>query len=180
MTTPMAVDKAKAPKIDVDEFLALAISETPQELHSFFESFRTLYSRKYVSEHAFTDMNSADHLVVACRLWHQLTNKLFEFFDHPLTRPYRVDVFNKFVRDFEAKLNQLRLVEMGVKVSKEIDSEYCIFWFNSLQSCLASRSPSGGTSARTGGCPPQHESLPRHEPPAPTRALVVEGIVRGS
>lgn len=35
-------------KIDVDEFLTLAISETPQELHAFFESFRSLYSRKYV------------------------------------------------------------------------------------------------------------------------------------
>lgn len=50
MTTPMAVDKAKAPKIDIDEFLTLAISETPQELHAFFESFRTLYSRKYVNQ----------------------------------------------------------------------------------------------------------------------------------
>ncbi len=66
------------------------------------------------------------------RLWHQLTNKLFEFFDHPLSRPYRVDVFNKFVRDFESKLNQLRLVEMGVTVSKEIDSEYRKFWSQSL------------------------------------------------
>ena len=50
MTTPMAVDKAKAPKIDIDEFLTLAISETPTELHAFFESFRTLYSRKYVNQ----------------------------------------------------------------------------------------------------------------------------------
>ena len=58
------------------------------------------------------------------RLWHQLSNKLLEFFDHPLTKPYRFDVFNKFVRDFETKLNQLRLVEMGVKVSREIDSEW--------------------------------------------------------
>ena len=58
------------------------------------------------------------------RLWHQLTNKLLEFFDFPLSRLYRVDVFNKFVRDFESKLNQLRLVEMGVKVSKEIDSAH--------------------------------------------------------
>ncbi len=41
----MAVDN---PKIDVDEFLTLAVSETPQELHPFFESFRTLHSRKYV------------------------------------------------------------------------------------------------------------------------------------
>ncbi|KAH9856246.1 hypothetical protein C2E23DRAFT_810780 [Lenzites betulinus] len=101
MAAPMAVDKAKAPKIDVDAFLTLAISETPQELHVFFESFQSLYSRK---------------------LWHQLTNKLFEFFDNSLSKPYRVDVFNKFVRDFESRLNQLRLVEMGVKVSKEIDN----------------------------------------------------------
>lgn len=46
MAAPMSVDKT--PKIDVDEFLTLAISETPQELHAFFESFRSLYSRKCV------------------------------------------------------------------------------------------------------------------------------------
>ena len=57
------------------------------------------------------------------RLWHQLTLKLFDFFRHELSKPYRVDVFEKFVQDFESKLNQLRLVEMGVIVSKEIDSE---------------------------------------------------------
>lgn len=50
--------------------------------------------------------------------------KLLEFLDYAPSKPYRVDVFNKFVRDFETKLNQLRLVEMGVKVSKEIDSEF--------------------------------------------------------
>ena len=56
------------------------------------------------------------------RLWHQLTKKLFEFFEHPLVLPYRVDTFERFVRDFERKINQLRLVEMGTKVSKDIDS----------------------------------------------------------
>ena len=120
MSAPMSVDKPKAPKLDVDEFLTLAISETPQELHTFFESFRSLYSRKYVW-HSSTQVITQTNRVF--RLWHQLTNKLFEFFEYPLTRPYRVDVYNKFVRDFESKLNQLRLVEMGVKVSKEIDSE---------------------------------------------------------
>jgi len=58
------------------------------------------------------------------RLWHQLTKKLFEFFDHPKSRPFRVDVFEGFVCDFESKINQLRLAEMGVKVAKEIDSMY--------------------------------------------------------
>ncbi|CCM02283.1 uncharacterized protein FIBRA_04370 [Fibroporia radiculosa] len=92
---------ATQPKIDINAYLDQGISATPSDLHPFFESFRTLHSRK---------------------LWHQMTLKLAEFFDHPLSKPYRVDVFNKFVRDFEARLNQLRLVEMGVKVSKEIDN----------------------------------------------------------
>lgn len=49
--------------------------------------------------------------------------KLIEFFDHPASRPYQVEIYNRFVRDFETRLNQLRLVEMGVKVSREIDSK---------------------------------------------------------
>jgi 26S proteasome regulatory subunit N9 len=56
-------------------------------------------------------------------LWHQLTLKLFEFFEHPLSKRYRVDVRKRFVRDFDTKINQLRLAEMGVKVSKVIASE---------------------------------------------------------
>ncbi|RXW22104.1 hypothetical protein EST38_g3730 [Candolleomyces aberdarensis] len=88
-------------KLNLDEFIGTALSATPAELHPYFESFRNLYSRK---------------------LWHQLTKKLFQFFDQPSARPYRVDVFERFVRDFESKINQLRLVEMGVKVSKDIDN----------------------------------------------------------
>lgn len=53
-----------------------------------------------------------------------MTKKLFEFFEHPLAIPYRVDTFERFVRDFERRINQLRLVEMGAKVSKDIDSMF--------------------------------------------------------
>ncbi|KAJ7273374.1 hypothetical protein C8J57DRAFT_1129200 [Mycena rebaudengoi] len=100
-STPMAVDAPKPYKLNLDTFIATAVSQTPQDLHPFFDAFRVLYNKK---------------------LWHQLTLKLFAFFDHPASRPYRVDVFETFVRDFETKINQLRLVEMGVKVSKEIDN----------------------------------------------------------
>ncbi|PPQ77177.1 hypothetical protein CVT24_009880 [Panaeolus cyanescens] len=93
--------QTQPPKLVLDEFIGTALSATPAELHPFFESFKSLYTRK---------------------LWHQLTQKLFQLFDHPLSRPYRVDVFERFVRDFESKLNQLRLAEMGVKVAKEIDN----------------------------------------------------------
>ncbi|KAI0078421.1 hypothetical protein K474DRAFT_1594086 [Panus rudis PR-1116 ss-1] len=106
----MAVDNT--PKLDVEAYLSAALSATPAELHPFFHSFLDLHKRK---------------------LWHQLTLKLIEFFDHPLSKPYRVDVFTKFVRDFESRLNQLRLVEMGVKVSKEIDNpSHLLEFFTSL------------------------------------------------
>ncbi|KAA1466869.1 hypothetical protein DENSPDRAFT_831776 [Dentipellis sp. KUC8613] len=97
----MAVDKPRQPKLNVEEYLTTALSATPAELHPFFQAFQDLHSR---------------------RLWHQLTQKLFEFFDHPLARGVRVDVFDRFVRDFEARLNPLRLAEMAVKVSKDIDN----------------------------------------------------------
>lgn len=67
-------------------------------------------------------IDAIDAKVFTNRLWHQLTQRLTDFFDHPLSRPYRVDVFDRFVRDFESKLNQLKLVEMGVKVAREHDS----------------------------------------------------------
>jgi len=101
MATSTNAERPRPPKIDVEEYLRQGIAATPAELHPLFESFQSLHSRK---------------------LWHQLTLKLFEFFDHPASKPYRVDVFDKFVRDFESRMNQLRLVEMGVKVSREIDN----------------------------------------------------------
>jgi 26S proteasome regulatory subunit N9 len=113
----------KPPRFVLDEFIALALSNTPQELHPYFESFRSLYTKKYVLLiYIFNFRTKRTGFFVNFRLWHQLTKKLFEFFDHPLAKPYRVDTFERFVGDCEGKINQLRLVEMGVKVSKDIDS----------------------------------------------------------
>ncbi|GJE89121.1 PCI-domain-containing protein [Phanerochaete sordida] len=119
MSTAISVDR---PKLDVDEYLTSALSATPAELHPFFTAFKDLHSRK---------------------LWHQLSIKLAEFFDHPLSRPYRVDVFDRFVRDFENKLNQLRLVEMGVKVAREIDNpnEHLTFLKSLLERVPADSAP---------------------------------------
>ena len=38
-----------------------------------------------------------------------------------------MEVFKSFVRDFETKLNQLKLVELGVKAARELDSEFPLF-----------------------------------------------------
>jgi 26S proteasome regulatory subunit N9 len=36
----------KPPKLDLDEFIATALSATPAELHSYFQSFSDLHTRK--------------------------------------------------------------------------------------------------------------------------------------
>ena len=61
------------------------------------------------------------------RLWHQLTLAIFDFLAHPLSPPYQVDLFNKFIRDFESKLNQLKLVEIGVKVSRQLSGMFSLY-----------------------------------------------------
>jgi len=85
--------------LDVDLYLSTVVSSAPVELHPFFEKFTRLYNRK---------------------LWHQLTLTIFDFLNNPSSPPYQVDLFNKFIRDFESKLNQLKLVEIGVKVCKQL------------------------------------------------------------
>ena len=52
--------------------------------------------------------------------------KLFEFYRTDVSRPYRVEVFDHFVRDFEKKLNQPWLGEPGVITLKEIDSAFSL------------------------------------------------------
>jgi hypothetical protein len=51
----MAVDPPKPPpfKLDLDNFIATALSATPQEIHPFFESFRSLYNKKSVQSSNF-------------------------------------------------------------------------------------------------------------------------------
>jgi 26S proteasome regulatory subunit N9 len=44
----MAVDPPKPFKLNLDDFIATALSATPSELHPFFDNFRVLYNKKSV------------------------------------------------------------------------------------------------------------------------------------
>jgi hypothetical protein len=66
----------------------------------------------------------ADAPLRLCRLWHQLTLSLEEFYRHSDSPPYHFDVFNNFVHEFEAKLNQLKLVELGVRAGQQLESKF--------------------------------------------------------
>jgi hypothetical protein len=43
------MSQPQPPKFVLDDFIGTALSGTPAELHPFFESFRSLYTRKCVS-----------------------------------------------------------------------------------------------------------------------------------
>jgi len=53
------------------------------------------------------------------KLWHQLTTALDEFFRHPESGPQRLGLFKNFVMTFADKINQLKLVELGLWASQE-------------------------------------------------------------
>jgi len=64
-----------------------------------------------------------------------------EFFDHGLSKPYRVDVYTRFVRDFEERLNPLRLAEMGIKISQDIDSTLSLLPTPFVVDCFRATDP---------------------------------------
>jgi len=50
-SSSMPVELPKPPKLDLDEFIATALSATPAKLHPFFKSFSKLHTRKYDAHH---------------------------------------------------------------------------------------------------------------------------------
>ena len=85
--------------LPVPDFLAKEREEnTPAELEHFFLEFEELWER---------------------RLWHQLTSTLDGFFKAPESGPQRLNVFKNFVLTFSEKINQLKLVELGLAASQQ-------------------------------------------------------------
>ena len=85
---------------EIDEYLSskAASSSTPASVRPFFSRFQTLYARK---------------------LWYQLTLAVEEFVSHPDSGALQADVYEHFVSRFAARINQLQLAGIGVKVARQ-------------------------------------------------------------
>ncbi|KZT31315.1 hypothetical protein SISSUDRAFT_1067865 [Sistotremastrum suecicum HHB10207 ss-3] len=82
--------------------LLTALTESPPpSINRHYNSSRNLYNNK---------------------LWHQLNNSIFAYYHKPDSRTYRLELFNSFIRDFESKLNTLRLVDLVIIVAREINN----------------------------------------------------------
>ena len=85
----------------IADFLAEQRDEAPEELQGLIIQFENFWERK---------------------LWHQLTDALVEFFDHPGSAKQRLPFYKVFILKFADKINQLKLVDLALKAAEQCDS----------------------------------------------------------
>ncbi|KAM7196303.1 hypothetical protein V8F33_006212 [Rhypophila sp. PSN 637] len=85
----------------IPDFLAEQRDAAPEDLQGLVIEFETLWERK---------------------LWHQLTNLLIQFFNHPGSAPQRLQFYKVFVLKFADKINQLKLVDLALKAATQCTS----------------------------------------------------------
>jgi 26S proteasome regulatory subunit N9 len=83
---------------DIPDFLAAQRDAAPADLQHLFISFEDFWERK---------------------LWHQLTDSLIEFFNHPESAPQRLSFYNTFILTFADKINQLKLVTLALSAATQ-------------------------------------------------------------
>lgn len=93
----MAVDPE-----EVHSFLTDRRESGPEELEHYFIQFEDYWERK---------------------LWHELTDVLIEYFKHPASAPERIRVYHGFVKIFASKINQLKLVTIGLRAASQYKSK---------------------------------------------------------
>ena len=82
----------------IPDFLAEQREAAPAELQEHFLSFEDFWER---------------------RLWHQLTDVLIECFNRPESAPQRIPLYKTFVSSFADKINQLKLVTLGLSAATQ-------------------------------------------------------------
>jgi len=89
----MAMDTDTIPNLLGDQR-----DQAPEELQNYFIDFENYWERK---------------------LWHELTEKLLEYFNHPESAKQRIPLFDTFIKSFANKVNQLKLVKLGLNAAKQ-------------------------------------------------------------
>lgn len=57
------------------------------------------------------------------KLWHELTDTLLDFFNQAESAPQRIPLFDVFINSFAEKINQLKLVELGLRAATQRTSQ---------------------------------------------------------
>lgn len=89
--------------IDISDFLSEQRDAAPVELQPLFISFEDYWERK---------------------LWHQLTDSLIDFFNHPESSSQRLPFYKTFILTFADKINQLKLVTLALSAATQCKGEF--------------------------------------------------------
>ncbi|KAG8630513.1 hypothetical protein KVT40_002132 [Elsinoe batatas] len=91
--------------MDVDtipNFLADQRDNAPDDFQHYFLTFEDYWERK---------------------LWHELTDLLVEYFQQNESESQRIPIYNTFIKSFADKINQLKLVKLGLSTALQVLSE---------------------------------------------------------
>lgn len=70
----------------------------PEDVQHYFLQFEDFWERK---------------------LWHELTDVLIEYFNKPESASQRIPLYTGFINTFDQKINQLKLVTLGLSASTQ-------------------------------------------------------------
>lgn len=99
------------PKIDpekIPELLATQRDAAPDDIQHYFLTFEDYWERK---------------------LWHELTNTLLEFYALPESASQRIPLYDQFIKQFAEKINQLKLVTLGMSAANQIQGMLYVIFF---------------------------------------------------
>jgi len=82
----------------IGDFLADQRDTAPEELQHYFLSFEDYWERK---------------------LWHELTDILVHYYNEPASAAQRIPIYNNFIKSFADKINQLKLVQIGLSTASQ-------------------------------------------------------------
>lgn len=87
----------------IPDFLQEQRDDAPDDVQHYFLSFEDYWERK---------------------LWHELTDILVAYYNEPQSASQRISLYNNFVKSFADKINQLKLVQIGLQAASQYKGMY--------------------------------------------------------
>lgn len=89
----------------ISDFLQTQRDAAPADLQHYFLTFEDYWERK---------------------LWHELTDILVAYYNESQSAAQRIPIYNNFIKGFADKINQLKLVQIGLKSAEQCQGMHTI------------------------------------------------------
>ncbi len=86
----------------IADFLQIQRDSAPDELQHYLLNFEDYWERK---------------------LWHELTDIIVTYYEEPNSASQRIPIYENFIKSFADKINQLKLVKIGLGAAGQCKGE---------------------------------------------------------